>query len=98
MLRRAVLKWFTYILPLVGRVCRKDFAAGYDVGDASLTRYRRQFNAGDMMLSGHRGAANHNAAKIDTRLSKNWREEVANTVGEMVQGPIKMRKSRKNDG
>ncbi|KAE9084904.1 hypothetical protein PF010_g20653 [Phytophthora fragariae] len=83
---------FAYMLPVVGVVCRRAFVACYDIGDASI----RQLNTGDFMLPGHGGAANQNAAKVDTKHIKDWLEEVAHAVGEIV--PIKMRKNQKKEG
>jgi hypothetical protein len=87
---------FTYYLPLVGRVCRDAWCSLYDVSTATITRYRRQIQAGPFSVQAHRGKMNLNANKIKIRWLAQWFRGLAATLGDMV--PVRVRSQETVDG
>lgn len=80
---------FSYYLPLIGRVCRSSWYAVYGVSTATITRYRRQINAGAFSVKTHRGLTNTNAVKINILWLVNWFRSFAEQFGDMV--PVRVR-------
>ncbi|KAE8962677.1 hypothetical protein PR002_g29526 [Phytophthora rubi] len=91
-----VRQTFTYYLPLVGRVCRDTWCSVYGVSTATITRYRRQIQAGAFSVQAHRGKMNLNASKIDIRWLAQWFRGFAATLGDTV--PERVRSQETIDG
>ncbi|KAE9332143.1 hypothetical protein PF008_g15084 [Phytophthora fragariae] len=91
-----VRQTFTYYLPLVGRVCRDTWCSVYGVSTATITRYRRQIQAGAFSVQAHRGKMNLNASKIDIRWLAQWFRGFASTLGDTV--PVRVRSQKTIDG
>ncbi|KAE9219615.1 hypothetical protein PF005_g7807 [Phytophthora fragariae] len=91
-----VRQTFTFYLPLVGRVCRDVWCSVYGVSTATITRYRRQIQAGAFSVQAHRGKMNLNASKIDIRWVAQWFQGFAATLGDVV--PVRVRSQETIDG
>ncbi|KAJ8578651.1 hypothetical protein ON010_g549 [Phytophthora cinnamomi] len=75
---------YSYYLPLVGCVCRDAWCQVYDVSTASITRYRRQIQAGAFSIQPHRSKMNLNANKIQIRWLVQWFRDFAAILRDVV--------------
>ena len=87
---------YTYILPLVGEVCRDVFCAAFGVSTASVNRYRRQVESGAISPADHGRRMNTNAAAVDVDWLVDWFRTFARAVGDLV--PLRVRKRIKENG
>ncbi|KAG6609058.1 uncharacterized protein IUM83_13352 [Phytophthora cinnamomi] len=79
----------SYYLPLVSCVCRDAWCQVYGVSTATITRYRRQIQAGTFSIQPHRGKMNLNTNKIQIRWLAQWFRDFAAILGDVV--PVRVR-------